>query len=77
MRLDVFRLAVPPSVLGERPVRWAPIAALCVAVAIGIVVWALNAGPLGTAYDGVRQPPLQVALADPAPAPPPNGRPRP
>lgn len=71
MRLDVFRLAVPPSVLGERPVRWAPIAALCVAVAIGIVVWALNAGPLGTAYDGVRQPPLQVALADPAPAPPP------
>lgn len=58
------------AVSGETPVHPLPIVFLCVAAILSLILWAQLAGPLGTAYDGVRQPPLRVDAAAPAATPP-------
>ena len=70
MRPEQFWLADRQDVSGETPVHPLPIAFLCIAAVLCLILWAQNAGPLGTAYDGVRQPPLRIDLAAPVAAPP-------
>jgi hypothetical protein len=53
----------PPPLAGAastRGVRPAPIVVLIIAAILGILIWSIEAGPLGKAYDGVQQPPLMT-----------------
>ena len=59
----------PPPLAGAvdaRGVHPAPIVLLICAAILGILLWAIDAGPLGKAFDGVQQPPL---MSESAPLP--------